>query len=312
MINIDLTIVVPVFNEERNIEPFLSRMIPSLSALNISYEIIFCLDPSTDNTYNVIKDYTSANKQIKLLSFSRRFGQPAATMAGIKFSKGKYCVVIDVDLQDQPELVPVLYKKALEGFDVVYAKRRTRSGETIVKKIIAYLGYQVINRMSDISIPLNTGDFRILSRRVVDSILLLKESNAFLRGYVAYVGFKQTYIVYDRDPRFIGPGNYNRYFGSIKIGLNGLISFSRKPLQIMSVLGFSMACISFIIATFYFINHHLGYNYPLGLTTIVLVVTFFSGIQLLALGLLGEYIGRIYDDVKGRPLYIVDETININ
>lgn len=312
MLNIDLSIVVPVFNEEENIEPFLSRMISSLSALNISYEIIFCLDPSTDNTYGVIKGYTSVNKQIKLISFSRRFGQPAATMAGINFSKGEYCVVIDVDLQDQPELVPVLYNKALEGFDVVYAKRRSRAGETIVKKIIAYLGYQVINRMSDISIPTNTGDFRILSRRVVDSILLLKESNAFLRGYVAYVGFKQTYVEYDRDPRFIGPGNYNRYFGSIKIGLNGLISFSRKPLQIMSVLGFSMACISFIIAIFYFINHLLGYNYPLGLTTIVLVVTFFSGIQLLALGLLGEYIGRIYDDVKGRPLYIVDEVININ
>jgi dolichol-phosphate mannosyltransferase len=132
-----------------------------------------------------------------------------------------------------------------------------------------------------------------------------------LRGYVAFVGFNQTFIEYDRDPRFIGTGNYNRYFGSIKIGLNGLISFSRKPLQIMSIIGFGMACISFFIAVFYFINHLIGYNYPLGLTTIVLVVTFFSGIQLLALGLLGEYVGRIYDDVKGRPLYIVDEVINI-
>jgi dolichol-phosphate mannosyltransferase len=233
-------------------------------------------------------------------------------MAGINICQGKYCVVIDVDLQDQPELVPVLYSRALEGFDVVYAKRRSRAGETIIKKIISYIGYEVINRMSDISIPTNTGDFRILSRRVINSILLLKESNAFFRGYVAYVGFKQSYVEYDRDPRFIGSGNYNRYFGSLVIGLNGLISFSRKPLQIMSIVGFSMACLSLLIATYYYINHLLGYNYPLGLTTIVLVVTFFAGMQLFALGILGEYIGRIYDDVKGRPLYIVDESININ
>jgi dolichol-phosphate mannosyltransferase len=311
MNNIELSIVVPVFNEELNIEPFLARMIPALLPLNISYEIIFCLDPSTDKTYNVIRSNALVNKKIKLVTFSRRFGQPAATIAGINFCQGKYCVIIDVDLQDQPELVPVLYEKALEGFDVVFAKRRTRAGETVIKRIIAYLGYKVINRMSDISIPTNTGDFRIISRRVIDSLLLLKESNAFLRGYVAFVGFNQTFIEYDRDPRFIGTGNYNRYFGSIKIGLNGLISFSRKPLQIMSIIGFGMACISFFIAVFYFINHLIGYNYPLGLTTIVLVVTFFSGIQLLALGLLGEYVGRIYDDVKGRPLYIVDEVINV-
>jgi glycosyltransferase involved in cell wall biosynthesis len=310
--NKELSIVVPVFNEELNISPFLARIIPAIGGLNINYEIIFCLDPSTDNSYKIIKNFCHVNENIKLITFSRRFGQPAATMAGIAFSKGKFCVVIDVDLQDQPELVPVLYNKALDGFDVVYATRRSRSGETWLKRVISFMGYKLIGSMSELSIPRNTGDFRIISRRVIDSLLNFKESNAFLRGYVAFIGFNQTFIEYDRDSRFAGDGNYNRYFGSLKIGLNGLVSFSRKPLQVMSVLGFGMSFLSFLISIFYFISHFYGSSYPLGLTTIVLVVTFFAGIQLLAIGILGEYIGRIYDDVKGRPLYIVDELINIS
>jgi dolichol-phosphate mannosyltransferase len=231
-------------------------------------------------------------------------------MAGILHCKGECCVVIDVDLQDQPELIEKLYKKMQEGYEVVYAKRRTRQGETAVKKIISNIGYTLINRFSDVQIPRNTGDFRIMSRRVIEELRLLNESHGFLRGLVAYVGFKQSFIEYDRDPRISGKGNYNRLTGSLKIGLNGLISFSSKPLFMMSIAGFVLAGLSFILGGWYVALKLLGINLTPGLSTTVLVVSFFSGVQLLGLGLIGEYIGRIYDEVKRRPLYILDKKIN--
>ena len=231
-------------------------------------------------------------------------------MAGILHCKGECCVVIDVDLQDQPELIEKLYKKMQEGYEVVYAKRRTRQGETAVKKIISNIGYTLINRLSDVQIPRNTGDFRIISRKVIEELRLLNESHGFLRGLVAYVGFKQSFIEYDRDPRISGKGNYNRLTGSLKIGLNGLISFSSKPLFMMSIAGFVLAGLSFILGGWYVALKLLGINLTPGLSTTVLVVSFFSGVQLLGLGLIGEYIGRIYDEVKRRPLYILDKKIN--
>jgi polyisoprenyl-phosphate glycosyltransferase len=308
--DINISVVVPVYKEEGNIAPFLARVEQTLNKISLSYEIIFALDPSPDKTEEIIIEEINRNPSIKLLVFSRRFGQPAATMAGILHCKGECCVVIDVDLQDQPELIEKLYKKMQEGYEVVYAKRRTRQGETAVKKIISNIGYTLINRFSDVQIPRNTGDFRIMSRRVIEELRLLNESHGFLRGLVAYVGFKQSFIEYDRDPRISGKGNYNRLTGSLKIGLNGLISFSSKPLFMMSIAGFVLAGLSFILGGWYVALKLLGINLTPGLSTTVLVVSFFSGVQLLGLGLIGEYIGRIYDEVKRRPLYILDKKIN--
>jgi len=308
--DINISVVVPVYKEEGNIAPFLARVEQTLNKISLSYEIIFALDPSPDKTEEIIIEEINRNPSIKLLVFSRRFGQPAATMAGILHCKGECCVVIDVDLQDQPELIEKLYKKMQEGYEVVYAKRRTRQGETAVKKIISNIGYTLINRLSDVQIPRNTGDFRIMSRRVIEELRLLNESHGFLRGLVAYVGFKQSFIEYDRDPRISGKGNYNRLTGSLKIGLNGLISFSSKPLFMMSIAGFVLAGLSFILGGWYVALKLLGINLTPGLSTTVLVVSFFSGVQLLGLGLIGEYIGRIYDEVKRRPLYILDKKIN--
>lgn len=305
-----ISIIVPVYKEAANIKPFLTRIESILDRTGLTYEIVFCLDPSPDNTEQVIEQEIERNPNIKLLLFSRRFGQPSATMAGILNCRGETCVVIDVDLQDPPELIETMYKKLQEGFEVVYAKRRSRKGETIPKRIISYFGYKVINKLSDVQIPRNTGDFRIMTRRVVEEIRRLNESHGFLRGLVAYVGFKQAFIEYDRDERFAGKGNYNRITGSLKIGLNGLISFSSRPLQMMSIAGATIAGFSFLLGIWYIVQKIAGVNLTPGLSTTVLIVTFFSGVQLLCLGLMGEYVGRIYDEVKRRPMFIVDKIID--
>ncbi|HEY0251458.1 MAG TPA: glycosyltransferase family 2 protein [Kofleriaceae bacterium] len=307
---VEISVVVPIYKEERNIGPFLDRMEPVLAQISESYEILFCLDPSPDRTAEVVQEHIARNRRIRLVTFSRRFGQPAATLAGIALSKGDATVVIDVDLQDPPELILAMREKMKEGFDVVYAKRRSRKGETLAKRFISWVGYGVINRLSDVKIPTNTGDFRIMSRRVCEEVTQLNEGHGFLRGLVAFVGFPQAAVEYDRDPRHEGVGNYNRFTGSLRIGLNGIISFGSKPLQMMSVMGFVIAGISFLLGAYYVIGKLLGVAYTPGLPTTVLVVTFFSGVQLLSLGLMGEYVGRIYDEVKRRPKYIIDRQVN--
>jgi dolichol-phosphate mannosyltransferase len=307
---VDLSVVVPVYKEEGNIRPFLERIEPVLAAISERYEILFCLDPSPDKTEDVIAKEIERNRRIRLVVFSRRFGQPSATMAGIAMCRGAACVVIDVDLQDPPELIADMHTKMKEGFDVVYAKRRSRKGETLMKRFVSWVGYGVINRLADVNIPRNTGDFRIMSRRVCDELNRLNEGHGFLRGLVAYVGFPQTFVEYDRDARFAGAGHYNRFLGSLKIGLNGIISFGARPLQLMSLVGFVTAGFSFLLGAFYVIGKLAGIPYSAGLPTTILAITFFAGVQLLSLGLIGEYVGRIYDEVKRRPKYIVDKHLN--
>jgi glycosyltransferase involved in cell wall biosynthesis len=308
--NVALSIVVPVYKEAGNIGPFLQRTEAVMAKIGQSYEIIFALDPSPDDTEAVILREIERNPAVKLILFSRRFGQPAATMAGILNCTGEKCVVIDVDLQDQPEMIVQLLDKMAEGYEVVYAMRTSREGETLIKRAVSYFGYSVINRLSDVQIPRNTGDFRVMSRRVIEELRGLSESHGFLRGMVAYVGFKQAAVLYSRDARLTGMGNYNRLIGSLRIGINGLVGFSSRPLQMMSMAGFVLAAISFLIGISYAVQKVVGVPLTPGLSTTVLVVSFFSGVQLLALGVVGEYIGRIYDETKRRPMYIVDKMIN--
>jgi polyisoprenyl-phosphate glycosyltransferase len=310
--HVDISVVVPIYKEEKSIAPFLARIEPVLAAISERYEILFCLDPSPDRTEQVVTAEIERNRRIKLVVFSRRFGQPAATMAGIALSKGDACVVIDVDLQDPPELIGDLHAKMQQGFEVVYAKRRSRKGETLAKRFISWIGYGVISRLSEVDIPRNTGDFRIMSRRVCDELDRLNEGHGFLRGLVAFIGFPQAFVEYDRDPRLEGAGHYNRFTGSFKIGLNGIISFGSRPLQLMSIAGFIVAGLSFVIGLTYLIAKLAGVDFTAGLPTTVLAVTFFSGVQLLSLGLLGEYVGRIYDEVKRRPKYIIHKQVNIS
>lgn len=310
--SVTLSVVVPVYKEATNIKPFLSRMELVLTRMKVRYEILFCLDPSPDNTEEVIRHEIERNSHIKLLVFTRRFGQPAATMAGILHCAGENCVVIDVDLQDPPELIEAMYNQLQQGYEVVYAKRRSRKGETLLKRLISYLGYKIINKLSDVQIPRDTGDFRIMTRRVIEQLRQLNESHGFLRGLVAYIGFKQAFVEYDRHERLKGMGHYNRFTGSLKIGLNGLIGFSSRPLQMMSVAGGFIAGFSFLLGAWYVIQKMIGINLTPGLSTTILVVTFFSGMQLLCLGLMGEYVGRIYDEVKRRPMFIIDRIVAKN
>ena len=309
---IEISIIVPIYNEEENIKSFLQRTEKILDKIGKSYEIIFALDPSLDNSENIILEEIKRNKNIKLLIFSRQFGQPAATVAGISNCKGSYCVTIDVDLQDPPEIIENLYNKIISGYEVVYAKRKSRKGETFLKKLISSIAYYLINKFSDIQIPRDTGDYRIFSRKVINHLLKLNESHGYLRGLVAFVGFKQAFVEYDREKRFAGKGKYNKFSGSLKIGFNGLIGFSSKPLFFMSVSGFLIALLSFLLGFWCVIQKITDINLTPGLTTTVILISFFAGIQLLGLGLLGEYVGRIYDEVKKRPKYILDKKINFD
>ncbi len=307
-----ISVVVPVFNEENNIENFLERSTETLKKINLDYEIIFVLDPSDDNTENIILNNIEKNKNIKLIVLSRRFGQPSATMAGIHNVNGDICVIIDCDLQDPPELMLEMYNKILDGNDVVYAKRIKRKGETFFKKIISKFGYRVIEKISDVKIPKDTGDYRIITKKIINQLKELKETNAFLRGLVAYVGYKQTFIEYERDERKDGESKYNKYFGSLRIAFNGIVGFSSKPLFLMSITGFIFAIISFLIGVYYIYQKITNPQITPGLSSTILMITFFSGIQLLGLGLLGEYIGRIYDEVKDRPNFIIDKKYNFD
>ncbi len=307
----DISVIVPVFREEKNIRPFLERVEPVLEAIG-SYEILFCYDPSPDRTKEVILEEILRNSRIRLLCFSRRFGQPAAMMAGLHHCIGKSCVVVDVDLQDPPELIAELYRKLGEGYDVVMAKRRKRNkSEPLIRRLMSFVGYRVINALSDVEIPKDTGEFRIMNRRVIDELCRLKEGHGFLRGLVAFVGFNQTFVEFDRQERAGGDSNYPRYLGSIRIGLNGIIGFSTALLTGTLFAGIAIAATALLIGLYVAVQALVfGEHYPLGFPTITLLIALLGGVQLVAIGILGEYIGRVYDEVKGRPSYIVDRFFN--
>jgi len=301
-----LSIVVPVYREEKNVPEFLQRIQPIVGAITEDYEIIFALDPSPDRTEEVVLERRARDPRIKLLKFSRRFGQPMATLGGLQYSGGEAVVVMDVDLQDPPELLPVMVEKWREGFEVVLPQRRHREGEPWIKQLVARTGYRVINRIANVKIPPNTGDFRLMSRRVVDEVVKLKETHGFLRGMVAVVGFKQCLIPFDRPARFAGETNYNRFFGSLRIGFNGIFGFSSYALTLSTQFGFGIAALSFLVAAIYLAMKLAGFPFPLGNPTLVILVLFLGGIQLISVGILGEYIGRIYEEVRSRPKFIVD------
>jgi dolichol-phosphate mannosyltransferase len=236
-----------------------------------------------------------------------------ATLAGIQYATGEAVIVMDIDLQDPPELIADMVARWREGFDVVYAQRLDRQGETLFKRAFAYLGYLMINRMSEgVEIPRNSGDYRLMNRRVVNEVLKLKESHGFLRGMVALVGFRQTSVPFHRPARHSGQGNYNRFWGSLRIGVNGLICFSRYPLTLSTWFGFSIAGLSFLVAAAYAIAKISGVRFPLGNPTIVILVLLLAGVQLISVGILGEYIGRMYDEIKQRPRFIVDEKVGFD
>jgi len=307
-----LSIVIPVYNEAGNIKPLTDRLKAVVGKLSCKYEIIFVLDPCADNTEQLILDLHKNDNAIKLLRMSRRFGQPACTMAGLHYASGDACVVIDADLQDPPELIGDMVRKWQDGYDVVYAQRISRKGETLIKRIVSYCGYWLINKISDVKIPRNTGDFRLMSKRVVEELRKLREHDGFLRGLVAYVGFRQIGILYNRDERLKGKGNYNKLFGSLRIGFNGVLGFSKYPLHLISILGLVISSLSFLLGIIYLLLKLLQVDIKWGNPTLVILVSFLSGIQLLSLGIMGQYFARIYDEVQKRPVFIIDKAVGLN
>lgn len=301
-----LSLVVPVYREEKNVPEFLRRVRPILGAITEDYEVIFALDPSPDRTEEVILAARAEDPRVKLLRFSRRFGQPMATLAGLQYSAGEAVVVMDVDLQDPPELLGEMVAKWREGFDVVLPQRRQRTGEPWVKRLVAATGYKVINKIADVRIPPNTGDFRLMSRRVVAEVTRLKETHGFLRGMVAVVGFRQALIPFDRPARFAGETNYNRFLGSLRIGFNGIFCFSTYALTLSTWLGFLVSGGAFLLMGIYLFYKLMDWPIAWGNPTLVILISFLGGIQLISVGILGEYIGRIYEEVRARPKFIVE------
>jgi len=304
-----LSIVAPVWNEELAIPEFLLHVVPLLDQITQDYEIIFSMDPSPDRTEEVILAHRQKDDRIKLLKFSRRFGQPMATLAGLHYSDGDAVIVMDVDLQDPPELVTAMVAKWREGYDIVLPQRLHRTGEPWFKKLVAAAGYRIIDKIADVKIPPNTGDFRLMSRRVVREVLRLKETHGFLRGMVAVVGFKQAIIPFDRPPRHAGQTKYNRFFGSLRIGFNGIFCFSTYTLTLATQLGFLIAFASFLLMAIYLFYKVMGWQIVWGNPTMVILISFLGGVQLISVGILGEYIGRIYEEVRSRPRFIVDQAV---
>ena len=307
-----LSIVVPVFNEEESITETVRRLLalqPRLQA-DADLELVFVDDGSKDRSLSLLKDMASRHPGVKVISFSRNFGHQIAITAGTDLCSGDYVAVIDADLQDPPELIEEMYRLARSGFDVVYGKRRRRAGETLFKKVSAAAFYRVLSFMCEIEIPSDTGDFRLMSRRVVDALKQLRERHRFVRGMVPWVGFKSTPIEYDRAERFAGETKYPLR-KMLAFSANAIFSFSRKPLTLASNLGFiTIAAGALWGAYILYLKLFTGVPVP-GLTAVLVTIVVFSGVQILLIGLAGEYIARIFEEVKGRPLYLVAETINL-
>ena len=305
------SLVVPVYREADGIAPFLKRVLPVLRSLPADYEVVFCLDPCDDGTEERIAAAVAKDKHLRLMVFSRRFGQPAATLAGLRASKGDAVAVIDVDLQDPPEIIPEMYARLNEGAEVVVAKRRSRRGETAAKRWVSTLGYWLINSVSDVAIPRETGDFRLMSRRVVAHVCALREKHGFLRGLVAFVGFKQAVVEFDRVEREQGEGKYNRYLGSLTIGFNGLVGFSNFLLNMTLLAGLVVSAFALVGALFMVVTFLMHVPYPVGIPSLTILVMFLGGLQLVSVGILGQYLGRVYDEVRDRPTSIVDRSYNL-
>ena len=271
---------------------------------NINSEIIYINDGSTDETVSVILGLRKNDARVSLIDLSRNFGKEIAMTAGFNHSKGDAVVVIDSDLQDPPELIPELIQRWQEGYDVVYAKRTSRDGESFIKKATAHLFYRIIRKLNNVDIPTNTGDFRLLSRRAIDSLNLLPEHHRFMKGLFAWIGFPQTAVYYKRDPRFSGETKWN-YWKLWNFALEGITSFTIAPLKIASYTGLSVSIGAFIYA-FWIIYKTIYFGDPVaGYPTIITVILLLGGLQLMTLGIIGEYLGRMFNETKRRPLYFV-------
>ena len=308
---INISIVVPLYCEADNIDHLFERLEAVLSRLSRPYEIICVDDGSHDDTVQRLKTHRQRNPRIKIVVLSRNFGKELALTAGIDYACGAAVIPIDADLQDPPELIEALIAKWCEGYDVVYARRRSRQGETWLKRATANSFYRVIEQVSKVPIPRDTGDFRLLDQRVVNVLKLLPERTRFMKGLFAWVGYRQAEVLYDREPRYSGETKWN-YWRLWNFAIDGIVSFSVAPLRIWSYVGISFAAISLLYGAFLLIRTLLSGNDVPGYASLMVAILFLGGIQMISLGVLGEYLGRVYEEVKGRPLYLVRDAYGVS
>lgn len=301
-----VSIVAPAYNEETNIDMFYTEIVNVLTKITDNWEIICINDGSSDNTLGKLIDLHHKDNRVKVINLSRNFGKEAALTAGLDEAKGDAIVPIDIDLQDPPELIIDMVKKWNLGYDVVYATRVKREGETFFKKLTAEYFYKIISKISKVEIPKNTGDFRLLDKKVLKHLKDLKETRRFMKGLFSWVGFRQISIEYVRKPRYSGETKYN-YLKLWNFAIEGITSFSIAPLQLSMYIGFFSAFFAFFYAIFIAVRTIMfGIDVP-GYSSLMVTVLFFGGVQLISIGIIGEYIGRIYDEVKNRPIYIVQD-----
>lgn len=303
----EISVVVPVFNEEGNINKLHERLVNTITSFTNAYEIIFVNDGSRDNSLELIKALATQNPQVKYIDLSKNFGHQTAVFAGLENAGGEAVVIIDADLQDPPELIRDLYDKLKKGYEVVFAQREQRIGEPWHKLMTAKLFYRFINRLSEVAIPLDTGDYRIISKKIRDIVVSMPERNKFLRGQIAWAGFNQTSIQYKRDERYAGSTNYS-YSKMFSFAFDGITAFSNLPLRLATYMGFIVSFVSFLVIIYTLYQKYIRHDVVQGWSSLMVSILFIGGVQLICLGIIGEYLSRILDNVKQRPLYIVKES----
>ena len=302
-----ISVIVPVYNESANLELLHSGLVRVLEKLSQPHEIIFVNDGSKDNSQEIINRLSQENDSVKFVEFSRNFGHQIALSAGIDFAQGDKVVFIDADGQDPPEAIEDLYLKSLEGYNVVYAKRRSRDGETWFKKWTAKRFYRLLNKLTNIDMPLDTGDFRIIDKDVLDQLRSMPERHKFLRGQIAWIGLSQSYIEFDRKERGAGQSGYS-FSKMLKLAIDGITSFSNVPLKIATLSGFLFAIIGFFLILYTLYSRFILDEYEPGWASQMITIIFIGGIQLIGIGIIGEYISRMNENIQDRPLYIVRDT----
>lgn len=302
----EISAIVPSYNEEKNVPLVYKRLTDTLSKISDKYEIIFVNDCSKDSTLSVIKQISEKDSHVKYISFSRNFGHQIAVSAGLDMCKGNAVVIIDGDLQDPPELILEMYKKYQEGYKVVYAKRKTREGETWFKKATAKLFYRFLAAMTSIEIPVDVGDFRLIDKVIVNHLRNMPEKSKYIRGQISWIGYKQTFVEYHRDARLYGKTNYPLK-KMLRLAFDGITAFSDKPLKMASAIGIISAILSLLAIVYALISYFIFDSAVSGWTSLIISVLFIGGVQLITIGIIGEYIARINNDVRNRPLYIIEE-----
>jgi polyisoprenyl-phosphate glycosyltransferase len=304
---LDLSVIIPIYNEQANISTLYDRLRGVLDPMGLRYELVFVNDGSRDQSLELIRTLAAHDPRVRYADFSRNFGHQIAVTAGLDLAVGAAAVIIDADLQDPPELIPTLYAKLQQGYEVVYAKRRSRQGESAAKKLTAKLFYRLLASITHIAIPVDTGDFRIVSRKVVDALKRMPEQHKFIRGQISWIGYRQTFIEYDRAEREGGETGYT-YRKMIRLALDGITGFSDAPLKAATISGFVVSGVAFLVMLYTLYARFISKDYQPGWASLMISILFLGGVQLIAVGIIGEYIARLSANVRQRPLYIISDT----